>query len=156
MTVRLSLSSGIKRFNRLSKWRIVPTTLHIPVLDIQGSNAPKNQRLNFSRLSLLSTCSSPSKSSQTIKSGLIWFHFNPRTRCSAPLTKTRKLYPSLNSTMISVSVSLINLRTPNNSIKSSLFLSSSLISFKKLTACVSVSDTMTANFLSLNNKAARV
>ena len=155
----LAESSGRSLLSRLSKWRTVPTTLHIPVLERQGRRAPKNHLRNFSRLSLFNTCSSPSRSSHTIRSGLkvtdAWGHLSPRTLCSAPRTKIRAVYPSLNSTMTSVSVSFLSFLIPNNSMRSSLLLNSSLMSFRNSAACVSVSLTITTNFLVLNNTAAK-
>ena len=133
-TEYLSLSSGRSLFNKLSKCSTVPTTLIIPVFDIQGINAPKNHLRNFSLRSLFNTCSSPSRSSQTIKSGRkvtdCWGHLSPRTLCSAPRTRIRAVYPSLNSTIISVDVSFLRVLTPNSSMRSSLLLNSSLMSFK--------------------------
>ena len=107
-TVCLSDGLGIKRSRRLSACKMVPTIRTMPESLLQGSKAPLNHLRIFSLRSLFMTSSSFSKSSIIMMSGREPFQINPRSFCSAPLAIIRNLCPPVHSTIMSVSVSLIN------------------------------------------------
>ena len=70
-------------------WRIVPWMRSFPPILSAGLTARKYQRRNLSLRSLFSTCSSSSKSSQTISPGRFPLHFRPRIFCPDPRAKIR-------------------------------------------------------------------